>query len=247
LFIEKEIKMNKKAVIGWVLRVLKRILVEFWIPALATLIWFFAVSNSTYNGAGIFFVSVSWITAQIFRIIKQQRVEGEFDLVKSKLGELVGRIEKQTEKVVGFSTGGDSIAYFTAWELGNDVISLHLKNISDYPVFDIRGEWIDLDEFGGESEGKRFKRNEFTSAELHPKYVVEDLLVFKMTGKDRLRINIFYRSRTRGYTCQVRAFREGTRFVFAVQNKSKEYNDIVISPNFPGYEGGDREAVFETV
>ncbi len=47
--------MTIKEVANWIVRVLKRICIEFSIPALVATIWYFLAASSTLNGWGLVF------------------------------------------------------------------------------------------------------------------------------------------------------------------------------------------------
>ena len=155
--------MTKKEIQNWVFRVIKRIFVEFSLPAIAATIWYFAASNPNLQGWALFFVSISWFTGQIFRIIKQQRVEGEFDLVKTRLGKMVDQIEEQTRKVIGHSTGSDSNTFLYPIADHQDQIRLFIVNESEFSC-----QLVGIGMYEYTSDGKSVKLHTSEHSVLHP-------------------------------------------------------------------------------
>ena len=83
---------------------LRRVLIEFWFPALIASMWTAYSVPTTLTGAvntwGLTFISVAWITGQLFRIRKQARVEKDLGSIETRLAGLVGKLEDQTKEVL---------------------------------------------------------------------------------------------------------------------------------------------------
>src|SRR5438128_1395606 len=102
-------------------RLLLQLLREFWIQMAVSLAWATyrasvvsdeRVSIFVVNFSASFFFT-SWMIGQIIRIKKQQKVEDEFQNVKSELVKLLDTIREQNRYLIGHTTGGDSLGYFT--------------------------------------------------------------------------------------------------------------------------------------
>jgi len=151
------------------MRIFKRIVNEFWIQTVLSIIWgAYKVYLTPIDKVSVFITNfsaslflLSWMFGQMVRIKKQQKIEDEFSVVKSDLGKLLEKLESQTKDLIGYSTGGDSIAYFLPMLKGNNLLGLGLTNNTKYPAFDVVGEWIDLDEPIEVSQMKLWTRHRF--------------------------------------------------------------------------------------
>ena len=239
------------------MRTFRQVVKEFWVQTLISILWGLYKLNSasaTDDKFSLFITNfsaclflLSWMFGQIIRVRKQYKIEDEFGHVKEELNKLLDKIEKQTKDLIGFSTGGDSIAYFlptVPWQ--TLTVRLDLLNISEYPVFDFNGEWIDLDEPGLDFEnGKFWTRNRFSAGYIYPNRMAEGLLTFDMTNKDLLRINFFCSTRNRGTNQQFRIAKVNGSIIIAYQTTSDKFKENKIPENFPGYDAADPEKVFK--
>src|SRR4051812_883338 len=142
------------------MRVIKQIVSEFWIQFLISIgwatyqIWPIGASIASVNKAlptfitnfsGAFFF-LSWGMSQFFRIKRQNEVKDEFSKVKSELSSLLDLVREKTEYLIGHTTGSESIGWFEFMQVGNDTFQLMFTNSSKYPLFDVSGDWVELNE-----------------------------------------------------------------------------------------------------
>jgi hypothetical protein len=237
------------------MRTFKQIFKEFWIQTALSLIWasykvhIAPVSESTISvfatnfSAAIFLVS--WMFGQVIRIKKQHKIEDEFNTVKTELSSLLGKIETQTQDLIGYSTGGESLAYFIPVIYDDNSISLELINNEKYPVFDFVGNWLDQDE-KNEFEGfKPHPRYNFNFGYVYPGKLLRKAINFDITGKDSLRIIVSAHTRAgRSIWQQFKFVRVGDTIKMAHKINSSDYNKIEIPPDFPDYNPNSPEDVF---
>lgn len=236
-------------------KIIKQIINEFWLQLLLSVLWGAykvqvapAESNliATFvaNFSAALFL-LSWMMGQIVRVKKQQKMEEDFFHVKNELRDLLNKLEQQTKDLVGYSTGGSSIAYFLPLIPSNiPIVHLALINTSSYPVFDFWGEWIDLDE-PRKSEMLPFTKHRFELENIYPNRIIENALVFDLTQQPMLRINIFCRSRSSSVTQLVRIAKVNERLVIAYKVESPHYKEQNIPHDFPGYNPDEPDSVFK--
>lgn len=91
------------------MKIAKQLLKEFWLPLSATILWTIANLANVTPGAGKFtgavniaaptFFFVSWMTAQYFRVRKQEHVADSLSLIEVRVLEVTERLETQTSKL----------------------------------------------------------------------------------------------------------------------------------------------------
>jgi len=237
-------------------RIFFQIIREFWFQTILSLGW---ATVSVYFSEGSdnkilsfltnFFASLfvlSWFAGQFFRIKKQQKVEDEFSKIKKDLNSLLRKIRKQTNDLIGFATGGDSVGYFTPGFWSKDAFVLNFKNTSDYPVFDVEAEWVDLDEPLDRDKLQVHTRHQVKVGYLYPKKIIMNVLKFDLTGKDQFNFNIFTQTRNRYVSQQFRLKRVGKGFKVAFHTRSENFEELEIPEDFPGYDSKNPMKVFET-
>lgn len=238
------------------MRLIKQIIQEFWIQLVISTIWasykvYLSISSEnpillfiTHFSTALFLTS--WMMGQAIRIKKQQKIEDEFSHIKTELSTLLGKIEHQAEELIGYSLGGNSFAYFIPVIRSENEISLELINDSKYPVFDITGQWLDMDQvpnLGG--KGPVYKRVPFNLKDLYPG-MMKKALTFDISNKESLRINIFIFSRnSRSVDQNFIIKREGESIIIAQNISSGDNSKVEIPPNFPGYDLENPDNVFK--
>ena len=227
---------------------------EFWLPAVVAVAWTvynIATAGVTWdiktmvNIFGPSFFLASWATGQFFRIRKQANVEKNLSSIESRVEGLVDRLEKHTKDFLGYTTGADSVAYFTPMITAPGIVELGLQNNSTYPVFDIHAELIDLDEPIDPANGKFWTRHSFSIESLYPSKIVMSAFRFDLSERERLRINVFIHTRTQGLTQQFRFQKIADRIHIAT--KTTGGNDVIemnVAPDFPEYDPANPDAVF---
>lgn len=89
--------------------VFKQLFKEFWIPSTVAIIWSL-VNYSTakdqdwsfikiVNIAAPTFFFASWLTAQYFRVRKQEHVSTTLNTIEGRVDSVLGRIEKQADEI----------------------------------------------------------------------------------------------------------------------------------------------------
>lgn len=231
--------MTKNKIRGWVIRVVKRIFIEFSIPATAATIWYFTTDNPSFHGWGIFFVSVSWFTAQIFRIVKQQRVEGEFDLVKSKLGDMVSKIEDQTKKVIGYSTGSDSNAFLYPLADHQGQIRLFIVNESEFSCY-----MVSIGMYEYTDDERSIKLQDSHHDVLHPiLWYGFGYTIPPFEGQKRYKIHLQTRTGC-SYVQYILAEKVDGRYSIAFTKWANGKVEYIAPDNFPGFNGQNPDLLF---
>jgi len=231
--------MQQKEIRNWVFRVLKRILIEFSLPAIAATIWYIWSGHSGLSGWGIFIVSSSWVSSQIFKIIKQQRVEGEFDLVKSRLGHMLERIEDQTRKVVGYSTGSNSNGFILPVADNQDQVRLFIVNESEFPCYQVRSDIHELTD-----DGKTVFLHERTHEVLYPEHwYSSDYTLPFFPGRKKFKV--YFQTRVAcTYVQYILIERVRNKYLIAYTKWVNGKIHYVVPDNFPGYDPRHPEALF---
>lgn len=88
-------------------KVVKQLLTEFWLPLVIAIVWSLinlkTMSRSEWsllklvNIAAPTFFFVSWLTAQYFRVRKQEAVSSTLTTIESRVDGMMGRVEQQTK------------------------------------------------------------------------------------------------------------------------------------------------------
>jgi hypothetical protein len=239
------------------MRAFKQIVKEFWLQTLLSILWgLFKLkfAEPKENLISVFITNfsaslflLSWMFGQIVRVKKQQKIDDEFNILKNELSKLLSKIELQTEKLIGYSLGGDSYAYFIPVIRNQNEISLELINNSKYPVYDITGKWLDMDQEPNLSGiGPLYNRIPFTLGNLFPGLMKSKALTFDMTDKESLRINIFMFSRnTRPVHQNFIIKRQGDNIKIARNLTSNDFTEVKIPPDFPGYDVDNPDEIFK--
>ncbi|AVI52191.1 hypothetical protein C5O00_13915 [Pukyongia salina] len=237
-------------------KVFKQIIKEFWIQSLISILWGiyrvyfseeednkFTVFISNFSAA---LFLLSWMFGQFVRVKKQQKIEEEFGAVKSSIISLTENLKAQTKDLIGYSTGGDSIAYFTpSFMKGKKGISLHLTNQSEYPVFDIQVEWIDLNEQVDLANGKFWTRHNHLFGNLYPKKGIMDALRFNFSDDHDLRINLFINTRNKHVSQALRVISIDGVPKIAYRIMGDELIKRVIPDDFPGFDPENPDKTFQ--
>ena len=127
----------------------------------------------------------------------------------------------------------------------NDTVELILHNESKYPVFDVYADAIDLDEPIEPEKGRLWTRHRFVLQSLFPNKAVMGAYKFNLSGKDRLKVNVFIQTRNKGITQEFRVARVDDWFAIAM--KTTVEGNVVklqIPDNYPGLDPANPEGVF---
>jgi len=192
------------------------------------------------------FFLLSWMMGQLYRVKKQQRVEDELQHVKTELNTLLQSIKHQTRHLIGHTTGGDSVGYFTpSVYVGTQRLSIGFLNDSEYPVFDVFAEWIDLDESIEFEKGKFWTRHSLSIGTVHSHKIAMEVFWFDMTARERLRINIFLQTRNSGGSQQFRVAKVGGQIKIAVKTDIGNFHQTGVPDDFPNYDPSNPDLVFK--
>lgn len=254
----KLVEINKLAPIEMRKKILIQIIKEFWIQITLSTVWGVYrvyISDSSENNFTIFVTHfstslflLSWMLGQLIRVKKQQRIEEEFGTVKSKLILLAENLEKQTQDLIGYSTGGESITYLRpSYLIGKEYISLHLINESQYPVFDIQIDWIDLDELVDLENGKLWTRHQKLFGNLYPNKGIMDAYTFDLDIIDNFKINLFINTRNKHISQAIRIKKvDGIpKIAYRVLGDDGVIIEQQIPEDYPGFNINNLESVFQ--
>lgn len=236
------------------MRILKRLLKEFWFPTVVAITWtiYNAQTSTTpwnfksaLNVFGPTFFLISWATGQFFRVQKQTQVEQNFTSIEDRVNTSISKLEQLTRDFFGYTTGAESVAYFTPILTDNNTLELGLMNKSIYPVFDVFAEVIDLDEAIDPIKEKLWTRHRYTVESLHPGKIIMGAYRFDLSARIRLNLNIFIRTRTKGMTQQLRLVKTENETLIAIKtNVEGKTIEMFVPANFPGADRNNPDATF---
>lgn len=225
--------------------ILRRLLEEFWLPAVVAISWttYNVYTSPTswdlktlVNVFGPSFFLASWATGQFFRVRKQVTLDKNITAIEVRVESLLEKLEKHTKDFMGYTTGGDSVAYFIPMIYPQDTVELGLINQSSYPVFDVQAELIDLDEPIDPPKGTLWTRHAFHLQSLFPGRIVMGAYRLEMKGRDRLYLNIFINTRSQGTMQQLRITRVNGTIQIATQTRAGEkVIEQKVPDGFPGW------------
>ena len=238
------------------MRIAFQILKEFWLPSILAIGWtIYSVYDaggdwsiaSTINIFGPSFFLLSWASGQFFRVRKQARVESNLTDIETRVETLVSNFEAHTKDFYGYTTGGeDSMAFFDPMYTSDNILEFGLINTSEYPVFDIQAELIDLGEKIDPENGKFWTRHRYNCASLYPNKIIMGSYRFDISNLDSLKLNIFIQTRNSGGVQQVRFARVDGNRLLAVQKRiGDKLVEQKIPENFPNYDETNPENVFK--
>jgi len=234
--------------------VLRQLLKEFWLPALAALGWSYYNLHSSptpwdirkiVNIFGPTFFLVSWATGQFFRVRKQVSLDKNLSAIESRVETLLEKLEKFVKDFMGYTTGADSVASFMPMIRQPDKIELGLINQSSYPVFDVQAEVIDLDEPIDPKSGKFWTRHRFAIPSVFPNRMVMGAYQFDMHARERLYLNIFINTRGQGAMQQIRIARVDGAIQIAIRTRvGEKVIEQSVPDNFPGWNPDNPNELF---
>lgn len=178
------------------IKVCKQLLKEFWLPLIVAVSWTsYAAWPMTHSWAvvvGVFsasFFFVSFLAGQVNRVAKQIRVSSGLDTLEHGVSKLLSQLEKQTNDLVGYATGGESICRLvTSAIVRSRVFEIHLTNPGPYPVYDLHASLTDMDE--PIEVGQTWTRHVQTRERLDPGRYWGPIYGFDMQSKPGLRLNL---------------------------------------------------------
>ncbi len=138
-------------------KVIRQLAVEFAGPLLIALAWAAYSAHASgdsgpdkliANFAGAFFFG-AWALGQVFRVMKQQRVEAGLGGIESKVQSMLDDLGRKTEDLVGYMTGGNSWCYLMVQvDNANDATGLvSIVHQGKHPLYDVSVRVTDLEAF----------------------------------------------------------------------------------------------------
>jgi len=205
----------------------------------------FSVFIKFISAFGPIFFLLSWARGQIVRIRKQQKLEDEFQVVKKELGNLLSSITEETRVLIGHSTGGESEGYFIPTIFQPLMVQFGFINSSEFPVFDVHAEWIDLDEPNIDPRsGKLWTRHQLAIGTIHPNKVAMGIFAIDTSHRDLVRISMFIQTRNSGGQQLFRIAKVNGTLQIAIRTMLKNRNETQIPDGFPGYKPDNPDALF---
>ena len=153
-------------------------------------------------------------------------------------------LQAQNDGMKRFVMGGNSAASFeyTIWRA--NVVSLNLSNKSKYPVFDLQGFWIDLDDPIAKTIPGGWTKHFFKTADLCPNCTAPDAITFDMSKKEILRANLYYSYENGSNTQEFIIIKEETGIKVAYTTFTSDGRQYIIDQEFPGYDKSHPESIF---
>lgn len=159
---------------------------------------------------------------------------------------MLEKLEKHTRDFIGYTTGADSVAYFTPMFTQPETVELGLINNSSYPVFDVQVRLIDLDEPIDPENGKFWTNHMFHLASLFPSRIVMGAYRFDIRGRERLRLNIFISTRGLESKQQIRIVRVKGEIQIASRTRAGELVvEQRVPDGFPGWNPENPDELFD--
>lgn len=184
--------MNKK----FAIKLCRQLLKEFWLPLVVAGSWTayaaWPVKESWATVVGIFsasFFFTSFLVGQVNRVAKQMRVESGLNTLERGVADLLSRLEKQTNDLVGYATGGESMArVVTGTIVHARVFEINLTNPGPYPVYDLNLSLSDMDE--PIEVGQTWTRHKKTRERLDPGRYWGPIYSIDMRSRRRFRARL---------------------------------------------------------
>jgi hypothetical protein len=236
------------------MRIVGRLLKEFWLPAVIALVWtginligYSKVDWSVVRVINIFaptFFLVSWLTAQYFRISRQAKVEDDLESIRSKIGGLLDEFQTKTQNILGQITGGDSFCYLMIGA-GQSPVLATIVHKGDHPLYDVVARIVDLEAYHKIDANLTFQIIQKTDiyrtyGTLIPGYCkVEG--EWNLGDGDCRSFNIFWTARNGGFTQRLRLRRVENKWYHATVVHRGKVIFEQIQEGFPRNEKGEVE------
>jgi hypothetical protein len=236
----QELKLNERKIL---ININTNIVIELYHLERLTLL----LNTPKNYGVRLEFLGMK-ITEEEYLAFQSYRDEEHFKRlqeINSNLDSILKNIEKQTNDLIGYATGGSSIAYFMPMLSSSQRLELALINQSEYPVFDIHGRYIDLDEEIAPESGRLWTETYFAFDSIYPKKILMQAIQFDLSNREQLRVNIFIHTRTKGIIQELRVFCAGDWPVIAHRTKAEgEVIESRIPETVPNYDPDNPESIF---
>lgn len=208
------------------------------------------------NVASIIFLSLTGVAGYL-NYYFGEKIEGEKDLKqRTELAnvrqEQIQHLEELTKDIKGYVIGKNGKA------LIDPLIEFHpylrvifgISNLGKYPVYDIYGEWSDMDEAKIETHKNIFQppKHIFKVSDLHPNKAFLNVFEFDFRNRNELKLQVFLRYRAGQATQLVRVIKVNNIPLIAIRTYYE--NEVVednIPEGFPGYNGTNADQIFGIV
>ena len=196
------------------MKVLRQLLREFLLPLILAIGWTAYNLKSTPQSAwtvsqfvnvfGPTFFFLSWLSAQWFRVRKQQKVESDLGGIDAAVRQSIARLEQTSDHLVGHITGGDSFCHLEPPPPDpNHWAALTVLHSGKFPLYDVRARLHDLDQplpdpftvdhlFSGDQQ--------IDCGDLIPGHAKAIRMPLDFDERSRIRLNIFFSARNGGFT-----------------------------------------------
>lgn len=228
---------------------------EFWGPFVAASAWtgyaIFHAPESEPMAAvivkafGPAFFFVSWLLAQVFRIRKQQKMDGDLLSIDGQLKDTLRHLDEKTNDLAAHITGGDSFCYAEVSSLRlRDGVRLILHHEGRHALYDVGVRVFDCDNHPQDMEPYF---DVFLSGQIHfqvpllvPGTVRPTNCEFNPGETDSRSLNLFYSARNGNFTQLLRGKKVDGKWFYAilVERKDKAIFELV-DPHYPRNELGE--------
>lgn len=209
----------------------KQLLKEFWLPFLCAVLWTFykfgGISNDGWSlraaietFAPSFFLA-SWVSAQWYRVRKQQKVESELTSIESRIRAATSELEAKSAHIVSHVIGGEAYCrlVLTTDFVPGQPSTLMFLSCGKYPLYEVSARIVDLEAFNA-SVRKAVAEDLSSETRLELGTLVPGTakLVrgsFALGNGTERNFNIFFHARNGGFTQGLRFRKVGAGWLLA--------------------------------
>jgi len=191
---------------------MRRLSAEFCVPLILSIAWTYwnwRTSSTDYRFVEkwiINFFAFAWGFSQWNRVKKQKKTEDGFVSVENRISEVVTKLEKNTERQIGMTTGGDSFAELVPAPFNSlDPRGFGLMHRGEYPLYDMTVRIVDIqriDEIGNSEASSENTYSIDVLASGHVKPIQLNSPATRLKTGEVRRYNIFISARN-GSTVQM--------------------------------------------
>jgi hypothetical protein len=190
------------------------------------------------NIFGPSFFLASWLTAQYFRVRKQNKVENELLKIQEKTAKMLDELETKTSDLVSHLTGGDSFCYLMIGNLfkSSNVGIFTVVHCGNHVIYDVKARICDLNvpvtaQMSGNSEIHR------TFGNLTPGHAISQGSWNLGDGENK-NYNIFWNARNGGFVQLLRFRKINDQWYFATKVQRDKVIFEKIQEEYPRNQQG---------
>lgn len=231
----------------------KQLFREFWIPLFSALLWSIYNINGWANftiasfiakfSAAFFFTS--WLCSQYFRVRKQTKVDNSLQTIQNTAEAVIKNLEKKTEDLIGYATGGESFCYLVLGSLNHDTGrgAITVIHQGKHPLYDVTANIVDLEKLEALKENITFdhlKEGHRMYGNMIPGFCSIKNERLDLGGAKERSFNIFWTARNGGFEQLLRYKKINGRWYMAT--KVIRGNILLfekIDPDYPRTELGE--------